>query len=208
MEKNRNFWHRDLIDRNLIFNRENYNAGRWWTMITYSFMHANALHLGMNMVALSSFGPIGVALFGLPATVALWLGGSVSAIKLSMVGEDYKRKQMHSGVFPTNVIIVGKDLPRGTPENVENVKYVGASGSLLGIVAALACRIPQHGVAFFPLPITMPLYGALGGFAFMSAVAYAQDLVPFIGHTGHLGGMAFGVFYYALALRNKRIPRR
>ncbi|KAL8812639.1 MAG: hypothetical protein Q9223_004903 [Gallowayella weberi] len=208
VEKKKNFRHRDFIDKNLIFSQRNYDAGRWWTTVTYSFMHSWTLHFGMNMVVLSSFGPLSVALFGLPATAALWLGGSVSANKLSMIGEDYKKKQRNSAVPHETIDIAGSALPRSTPEVVENLKYYGASGSLSSILAALACRIPQQGVMFFPIPMMIPMYGAVGGLAFMSAVAYAWDLVPFVSHTGHLGGMAFGVFYYVIALKNKRFPTR
>ncbi|KAI4240945.1 MAG: hypothetical protein L6R40_004825 [Gallowayella cf. fulva] len=207
VKNKRNFRHRDFIDKNLIFDRVNYNAGRWWTMVTYSFMHTTGLHLAANMFVLSSFGPLSVALFGLPTTAALWLGGSVSAIKLSMIGEDFKKKKMDSGLAPTQITIQGRALPRGKPENEENIRHLGASGSMLSILAAIACRIPQHGVYIFPIPASIPIYGALGGFAFMSAVAYTQDLVPLFGHAGHLGGMAFGLFYYVLALRNKRFPK-
>ncbi|KAL8726189.1 MAG: hypothetical protein Q9166_006862 [cf. Caloplaca sp. 2 TL-2023] len=205
--KKRNFKHRDFIDTNLVFNRENYNAGRWWTTLTYSFMHTMPLHLAVNMFALSSFGPLGVALFGLPATAALWLGGSVSSMYLSMLGEDYKKKQARSGVPPKEISIAGWPLPRGNPVNVENAKHIGSSASLLAILTAVACRLPKHEVFLFPIPVGFPLYGAIGGFAIMSAIAYAQDLIPFFGHAGHLGGMAFGALYYVLALRTKRFPK-
>ncbi|KAL8766744.1 MAG: hypothetical protein Q9209_006566 [Squamulea sp. 1 TL-2023] len=207
MQQKRNHRHRNFIDKNLIFTRDNWNAGRWWTIITYSFMHTKALHLAINMVTFSSFAPLSVTLLGLPSTAALWLGGSASAMYLSMAGDDYKKKQARSAVNSNTMASAGWNLPQGVPVNQDNTKHIGSSGSLLSILTAVACRIPQHSIYFMPIPLPLPMYGVMGGFAIMSAIAYMQDLVPFLGHAGHLGGMAFGAAYYVLALRTKRLPR-
>ncbi|KAI4279626.1 MAG: hypothetical protein L6R38_004982 [Xanthoria sp. 2 TBL-2021] len=207
VRKKQDFWHRNFIDKNLVFTRDNYNGERWWTMFTYSFMHTSGLHLAVNMLALSSFGPICVGLVGLPSTAVLWLGGSASAMYLTMVGEDYKKNQAKSRISSKPISIAGYPLPQGRPTDQRNMRFIGASGSLLSILAAVACKIPRHGVYVFPLPMAVPMYGAIGGFAVFSAIAYVQDLVPFLGHAGHLGGMVFGAAYYILALRTKRFPR-
>lgn len=206
-QKKRKFWHRNFIDKNLVFTRDNYNGGRWWTMVTYSFVHTSALHLAVNMFALSSFAPISIGLIGLRSTSALWLGGSVFAMYLTMAGEDYKNKQAKSKGSSKPITVAGWPLPQSSPTDQPNMRFIGASSSLLSIVAAVACKIPQHGMYIFPLPVAVPMYGAIGGFAVFSAVAYIQDLLPFLGHTGHLGGIIFGAAYYTLALRTKRFPR-
>ncbi|KAL8853047.1 MAG: hypothetical protein Q9221_002077 [Calogaya cf. arnoldii] len=206
--RERRFWHRNFIDKHLIFTRDNYNAGRWWTMVTYSFMHTSALHLAVNMLAFSSFSPICISTMGLRSFAALWLGGSVSAMYLTMLGDDYKKKQASSGSSRLITSIGGRPLPQRAQGNPENTRHIGASASLLSLVTAVACRTPWHGVYVIPIPVSIPMYGAVGGFAVFSIIAFAQDLVPFIGHAGHLGGMAFGAAYYALALRTKRFPKR
>ncbi|KAL8785729.1 MAG: hypothetical protein Q9213_003196 [Squamulea squamosa] len=207
MQQKRNFTHRNFIDKNLIFTRDNWNAGRWWTIVTYSFMHTIGLHLAINMFAFSSFGPLSVRLFGLPSTAALWLGGSASAMYLSMFGDEYRKKQTRSAANSNTMTTAGWDSPQAIPVNQDNKRHIGSSGSLLSILTSVACRLPQHGVYFMPIPIPLPVYAVMGGFAVLSAVAYVQDLVPFLGHAGHLGGMAFGAAYYVLALRTKRLPR-
>lgn len=126
---------------------------------------------------------------------------------LTMVGEDYKKNQAKSRISSKPISIAGYPLPQGRPTDQRNMRFIGASGSLLSILAAVACKIPRHGVYVFPLPMAVPMYGAIGGFAVFSAIAYVQDLVPFLGHAGHLGGMVFGAAYYILALRTKRFPR-
>lgn len=207
VRKNRDFWHRNFIDKNLVFTRDNYNGGRWWTLFTYSLMHTSALHLAVNMFAWSSFGPLCVGLVGLRSTAVLWLGGSASAMYLTMAGEDYKKNQATSRTSSKPISIAGYPLPQGRPTDQSNTRFIGSSGSLLSILAAVACKLPQHGVYVFPLPLAVPLYGAVGGIAVFSAIAYVQDLVPFLGHAGHLGGMIFGAAYYILALKTKRFPK-
>ena len=208
VQKKGNYWHRSFIDKHLIFTRENYNAGRWWTLVTYSFMHPALFHLAVNMVAFISFGPMAIGLFGLRSIATIWLGGSVSGMYFSMLGEDYKIRQTKSDRRWLITEIGGRPLPPRAKIGVENTHHVGSSASLLGIITAVACRLPRHSVYIMPLPVAIPMYGAFGGFAVFSAIAYAQELLPFMGHAGHLGGMAFGAAYYVLALRTKRFPRR
>ncbi|KAL8999591.1 MAG: hypothetical protein Q9169_001551 [Polycauliona sp. 2 TL-2023] len=208
VQTKRNFSHRNFVDKHLVFTRDNYNAGRWWTLITCSFMHTTILHLGVNMFAFTSFAPLSIMLLGLPSTAALWLGGSISAMYLTMLGHDYKRKLANTGRSWQMTNISSQPLPPRAQASRENTRHLGSSASLLGIITAVACRVPRHGVYLIPIPVPIPLYGASGGFAVFSVVAWEQDLIPFLGHAAHLGGMAFGAAYYVLALRLKRLPRR
>ena len=208
LRKRGKHWHRSFIDKHLIFTRDNYNAGRWWTLVTYSFMHPSLFHLAVNMFAFTSFGPMAIGIFGVRSVAAIWLGGSVSGMYFSMLGDDYKNKQANSGRSWLITEIGGRPLPPRAERASATTQHVGSSASLLGIVTAVACRIPRQSVYFIPIPKAIPIYGAIGGFAVFSAIAYAQELVPFMGHSGHLGGMAFGMAYYVLALRKKRFPRR
>jgi membrane associated rhomboid family serine protease len=58
-------------------------AGKVWVLFTYMFFHANALHLGMNMLGLWQMGPIAEELLGRTRFLLLYLlaglfGGGVS----------------------------------------------------------------------------------------------------------------------------------
>ncbi|KAL8869241.1 MAG: hypothetical protein Q9174_004416 [Haloplaca sp. 1 TL-2023] len=172
--------HQRFIDRNLIFSRENYNAGRWWTAATCTLMHSDLWHLAFNMFALGSFGPMAIASFGLRPTAILWVGSSLVSSAAILKGEDMKMK-------------------KGVTER-SGRSYVGASGSLFGIVTAIACTVPKHKIFVFPIPVPFPMGPAVSVIGAMSLVAYVQDWAPALSHTGHLGGMAFGGLYYLLLL--------
>lgn len=188
-EKN-NYFHRHLIDRNFILTRRNVSEGRWWTGVTYSLMHFNLLHLGLNMVPLWSFGPGILRLIGLPAFGGLWLGSSITAAGATFVGDEWKRAKPNSS------------------EVRDERKFMGASASLLGICTTTAYVFPTTTVALIPIPFPIQIRSAMVGFAAFSVMAYVSDALPFLGHSGHLGGMAFGALYSIVAFRGKAfIPR-
>lgn len=206
--KRRNYSHRNFIDKHMVFSRENYNAGRWWTAITHSAMHFNLLHLACNMLALTSFGPLSIMLFGLPSTALMWVGSSLASSWAILKGNEYKSIQAKSGAAAKPIEIFGQRLPRGQPSVEDTVQVIGASSSILGMIASVAFVVPKRPLYIFPLPMAVPMGAAVAGFGLASAMAWSQDLLPMLGHTGHLGGMAFGALYYLAVLRRRvRIPR-
>ena len=85
---------------------------------------------------------------------------------------------------------------------VVETRGVGASGSLLSMVVVYACMMPKAMLTVFPVPVPMQASVAIGTFAAGSVFCALSGLLPFIGHVGHLGGMAFGVgWYYAMGRR-------
>lgn len=151
----------------------------------YSFMHFNLLHLGLNMIPLWSFGPGLLKLVGLPAFGGLWLGSSITAAGATYIGDEWKRAKR-------------------TPSKVrEETKFMGASASLLGICTTTAYVFPAVTVAIIPIPFPIKIRSALIGFTSFSVGAYFTDALPFLGHSGHLGGMAFGALYSIIAFRGK-----
>ena len=135
-----------------------------------------------------------VASFGLGPTAMLWIGSGVASSAAILAGEDYKTKKANAG---------GQWSTERSGRS-----YVGASGSLFGIVTAIACTVPKHKIFVFPIPVPFPMGPAVGVIGALSVLAYFQNLAPALSHTGHLGGMAFGGFYYLLSLRRRfRMPR-
>lgn len=177
-------------------------------MLSCSVMHFHGLHLACNMVALASFGPTSIMMFGLPSTAFMWIGSSIAGSWAHLAGNDYKTRQAKSGAAPKEIEIFGQRLPRGQPSIPDSVQVIGASSSILGLFAAVACAAPQNSIYIFPIPAPLPMGAVAAGFGLASALAWSQDLLPMLGHTGHLGGMAFGTLYYVLMLRRKmRLPR-
>jgi membrane associated rhomboid family serine protease len=45
-----------FLTANFLLSEAHVQAGKWWTLLTYSFSHMNVLHLGINMFCLVSIG--------------------------------------------------------------------------------------------------------------------------------------------------------
>ena len=89
------------------------------------------------------------------------------------------------------------------PEELRQTRSVGASGSILGMFALFGCMVPFHKIMIFPLPVSVSAWIGIGVFAAGSAYCLVGQVLPMIGHAGHLGGMGFGVLYWAVRARRR-----
>ena len=142
-----------------------------WSLLTYMFLHANALHLLFNMLWLYWFGQLFLAFFSARHFRGLYLLGGLCGGLLYMLAYN---------VFPYfSPYIHGSYL-------------LGASASVLAIVVATAVREPEYRVNFMFIGAVRLKYVAL----FM----VVTDLL-FItsgnggGHIAHLGGALAGWWF-------------
>jgi rhomboid protease GluP len=59
--------------------------GRWWTLITASFLHGGILHIFFNMMALRQLGPFVIEMFGMHRFAILYVWTGVAGFFLSAV---------------------------------------------------------------------------------------------------------------------------
>ena len=156
-------------------------GARPWTPLTYTFVHANVLHLAFNLLALYFFGPPVEARLGprrfLAFYVACGLGGAALAGLLSQI-------------IPFTLL-------------------VGASGAVLGVAVAFAWYWPDAPVQVFPFPepfaakwlVTFTVVIALV-LAWLSAATGVSDGVS---HLAHLGGI--GTAFVILKTADWRMTR-
>jgi membrane associated rhomboid family serine protease len=147
-----------------------------WTLFTYMFLHAGALHLLFNMLWLYWFGQLFLAFFSARHFRGLYLLGGLCGGLLYMLAYN---------VFPYfSPYIYGSYL-------------LGASASVLAIVVATAVREPEYRVNFMFIGAVRLKYVAL----FM----VVTDLL-FVtsgnggGHIAHLGGALAG-WWFAKSLQ-------
>lgn len=96
----------------------------WWQWITYGFVHGNVLHLGVNLLALFSFGPTLERQWGRWRFTGMYLGTVFIAGVLQMVATK------------------------------TNAPLVGASGALFGLFAAYVVAKPKAKItSIFVMPI-------------------------------------------------------
>ncbi|MGM0612069.1 MAG: rhomboid family intramembrane serine protease [Bacteroidota bacterium] len=168
-----------------LFDRFKFNAHdvaqnkNIYRFFSYGLVHANTLHLIINMFVLYSFGRIVeqdfIALFG--TTKGLFYYGFmyIAAIAFSTIPAYGKHKQ---DIF---------------------YNAVGASGAVAGVVFASILIRPTSKIALLllPIPIPSPVFGLL----FLVFSAYmAKRGKDNIGHDAHFWGALFG-FVFPLLLK-------
>jgi membrane associated rhomboid family serine protease len=145
---------------------------RPWTFVTYTFIHANFLHLAFNLLALFVFGPPVEERMGGGPFLAYYglcgLGGAALSFALAM-----------------------------TFQQIQVV--VGASAAVYGVMLAFAWAWPDQPISVFPLPEPIAAKWLV---TFAVAVSLLLALLPTndgVAHLAHLGGFATGLLYLKVA---------
>lgn len=149
--------------------------GSIWQPFTCLFLHGFqglSLHLFVNMIALWSLG---------------------SAIELSIGSIPFTWLYFISGLFGSLAVVVFQpDLTMPT---------IGASGAIMGLLAALAIFYPNSTLLVFFFPMKVRTAAIIFGFG--SLILAFIDNTSNISHFGHFGGFIGGFLYTKLALRLK-----
>lgn len=150
-----------------------------WQLVTSAFLHGNAVHLFLNMLALYMFGGEVESTMGSRPFLALYAGSFLMAalVQLAVVtaGAD-------GGVYPT----------------------VGASGGVFGVLLAFGMFFPDRLVMplFPPIPMKAKYFVVLYG-----AIELVNGVVGTragIAHFAHLGGMLGGFLVIMIWRRKPR----
>jgi len=136
-----------------------------WRWITYQYLHGGAGHFFFNMIGLYFFLPTLEMLWGWRKAFAFYTaGGVVAGITFGLMSLLFFRGS--GGVL------------------------VGASGSILAAMGAVALLSPNRQLILliFPVPIRIAV-ALIGAFYLLSALADRN-----LSNAAHLGGLAFGFF--------------
>lgn len=169
-----------------IFGQLKFNAyfikehKQWWRFFTYAFIHADWMHLLINMYVLYSFGDIVEDTYfnlfsykGLLYFILLYLGGL-----------------LFSTVF---------DFGKHKSDPYYNA--VGASGAVSAVVFSSILIYPSGSIFLFPIPFPIPSW--IFGILFLIYSAYmGKRSKDNIGHNAHLWGAIFGVVFTVLTIPN------
>jgi membrane associated rhomboid family serine protease len=154
-----------------------------WSVVTYCFLHIDVLHILFNMVTLYWFGKIFLEFLNTRKLVIVYLLGGISG------GLVY--------VFAFNVFPVF--------EKVVPISYaLGASASVMAIVAAISFHVPNYS-------INLLLLGRIR-IGYLALILFISDffMIPSGnsgGHIAHIGGAIFGVLYVYLNRFSKPVSR-
>src|SRR4030042_4511275 len=140
-----------------------------WTFLTSMFMHANWIHLLVNMLSLMFIGPLVDRIIG--RRRYFWF---------------YILSGIFAGLFFVMLsLFFTADF---------GVYAVGASGALFGLIGLLMFLTPNLPVyiMFIPIPIKMK-YAAPAMLILLWLISIAGNVS--IGNTAHLGGLLIGIIY-------------
>lgn len=154
-----------------------------WTIITYMFMHNGMLHLLFNMLWLYWMGELFLRYFTQNQLLGIYfLGGLAGAFSYILL----------FNISPT------------LGEKLHIVQLVGASASILAIVAAVATYVPNH-------PIRLMFIGEIKmkHLAIISIVIYALGMsgTNAGGNIAHVGGMLLGFVFIVLLRKGNDLTR-
>ncbi|MFN5296432.1 MAG: rhomboid family intramembrane serine protease [Flavobacteriales bacterium] len=156
---------------------------QYYRLFSHMLVHADGIHLALNMFVFYSFGRVLEAIFRINWGIQT---GSILFIALYVLG----------GVAAT--------LP-SLRKHSDNYGYnsVGASGGVSSLLMAYMILFPMNEIAFFFIP--MPAF--IGVFVFFLLEHFMKRNVRSnIAHDAHIWGALFGIVFVALAVP-RSIPR-
>ena len=143
-----------------------------WQFVTYMFLHANFLHILLNMYALWVFGCEVERMWGPKAFYKYYFITGIGA-----------------GLIQSIFLLF-------TPYS--EVHIIGASGAVLGVLTAFAVMFPDRQITillFFILPVTMKARTLALVFVGISLFSGMRGSADGVAHFAHLGGMVVGYLY-------------
>lgn len=152
-----------------------------WRLITFQFLHANFIHLVMNMVGLWFFGPIVEQYLGSKKYLAFYLTcgifGALFYLLLNLLGF------LMPGARVPGLLFVDIRTP-----------LVGASAGIFGVIMAAAFINPREIIYVFgiaPAQLRTIAYG----FVAISLVSLLFGTLNAGGEAAHVGGAVAGYFF-------------
>ena len=151
---------------------------RPWQLLSYAFMHGGFRHIAFNMLALYMFGGPIERLFGSRPFLLYYLVCTVVAALAHLAVVHW----FTGGFYPT----------------------VGASGAIFGLLLAFGMMYPHEKVMLVFLPIPMPAWLFVIGYAVVELGLGVTGTQAGVAHFAHLGGMLGG--YVLIQYWRGRLP--
>ncbi|MGH8263199.1 MAG: rhomboid family intramembrane serine protease [Steroidobacterales bacterium] len=138
-----------------------------WQLVTYSFLHANPLHLAVNMFALATFGTPLARVGGTRRLLTLYGTAVLTAAATQLLVPPL----FDAPIAPT----------------------LGASGGVFGLLLAYAVLFPRSTVLLIIPPIPMPAWLFATLYAAIELVLGVTQTQAGVAHFAHLGGALGGM---------------
>jgi membrane associated rhomboid family serine protease len=168
-----------------------------YQLITYMFAHApdNIGHIIFNMFALWMFGRILENLWGGKRFLFFYLASGVGAALLHLAIQYFRVSQAVHGLSPDQIL---QEIGSGNQAFILSIQRsissaLGASGAIMGIMAAFGYLFPNTELMIIPIPIPIKAkWLVLGYIALDLFGGITNSSGDNIAHFAHLGGAIAG----------------
>ena len=168
---------------------------RPFQIFTYQFVHGGLWHLLLNMFGLYIFGSRLEQVWGPKRFLFFYLFCVAGAAIFTFAADAYRVYQSTGFISPVGKI---EEIPESIMAVYHKVT-IGASGAIMGLLAAFAMLFPNTELylMFIPFPIKAK-YLAVGYGLMELYLGIANREYDQIAHFTHIGGLIFGVIlvYY------------
>jgi membrane associated rhomboid family serine protease len=157
----------------------------FWRVISFQFLHANVLHIFMNMLGLYFFGKMVEDHLGSKRYAAFYLvcgiAGAVMYALLNALGLAANRMGF-------------SDIPVLLIQNWES-RLVGASAGVFGVIMACAYLAPNETVRLLFPPVSLKMKYLAYGYVGLAAFNLLRGGSNAGGDAAHIGGAIAGFFF-------------
>jgi membrane associated rhomboid family serine protease len=158
------FRNRAFMERFIFWPQAILGGRQYYRLLTSGFLHADGMHLGMNMLSLYFFGPNIELNYGWAQFLAIYFSAVVGGNLLSLLIHRH-----------------------------HDYRAYGASGGVSGIILASVFFFPDIRIGLFLIPIFIPgwmfaiIYLAVSFYGMKNQIGN-------VGHDAHLGGALVGLY--------------
>ncbi len=156
---------------------QNMFTGKFYSLITSGFLHANVYHLFGNLLFIFIFGRVLERKIGAKKTTLIYFGAMIISAVFSNI---------------INYFILGISIPG-----------IGASGALMGLVATAMLLDPLYMTFAYILPLPIMVVGWLA--IYSDIIGILNPMQSNIGHFAHLGGfLSIAILVYLFSDEDKK----
>lgn len=166
-----------------------------YQIVTHMFMHGSFFHLLFNMLALWMFGNVIEKLWGPKRFLIFYLICGVAAALTQLGSYMYDYRQLDS-------LMLSEDQVRQYQEILRQSATVGASGAIMGILAAFGYLFPNTTLFIMPIPFPIKAKWAILGIIVLDVFGgVVKTTGDNIAHFAHVGGALTG--FLIVYIQNK-----
>ncbi|WP_047551538.1 rhomboid family intramembrane serine protease [Psychroserpens sp. Hel_I_66] len=198
-----------------------------WQIFTHMFMHANLMHIGFNMFALWMFGTAVETQLGSKKFLFLYLSAGLGAVLFQLGYYYFNYLPLYSELLSSGLTsneIVGMFTSNETIGNISkeqlmllkeaypifNASMVGASGCIMGILAAFGIMNPEAKLMLIFLPIPIKAKYFIPGIILLDVISaitgqsfFSPSNTAFMAHVGGAVVGALIMWYWKKTQFNK-----